>query len=176
MRLSPDVGERARRVRLLLFDVDGVLTDGRINFQAQLDEAKSFNARDGVGIRLAQRAGLRTGIITGRVSIATHRRAAELGMQDIHQRAFDKLSVFNHILTKRRLRARDVCFMGDDLVDIPIMKQAGLAAAPADADPEARRAAHFVTELAGGRGAAREVIEFILKVQGRWARVTGSYL
>ena len=79
-------------------------------------------------------------------------------------------------MARRRLKARDVCFMGDDLVDIPIMKRVGLAAAPADADPEARRAAHFVTELAGGRGAAREVIDFILKVQGRWARVTGSYL
>ena len=176
MRLSPDVGERARRVRLLLFDVDGVLTDGRIIFQGQQDEAKSFNARDGVGIRLAQRAGLRTGVITGRVSIATHRRGTELGMNEINQRAFDKLAVFNHILAKRRLSARDVCFMGDDLVDIPVMKRAGLAAAPADADPEARRAAHFVTDLEGGKGAAREVIEFILKVQGRWARVAGKYL
>jgi len=176
VRLSPDVGERARRIRLLLFDVDGVLTDGRISFQAEMDEAKSFNARDGVGIRLAQRAGLKTGVITGRASIATHRRATELDMQDIHQRALDKLSVFNHILGKRRLSAQAVCFMGDDLVDIPIMRRVGLAAAPADADPAARQVAHFVTELDGGRGAAREVIDFILKIQGRWARVTQKYL
>ena len=176
MRLTSDVAERARRIKLVLMDVDGVLTDGRIILQAQLDEAKGFDARDGVGIRLAQRAGLKTGVITGRLSIATTRRTAELQMDEFHQRVFRKVEVFDAILKTRRMREDQICFIGDDLVDVPIMKRAGLAAAPADSRPEARRAAHFVCSRPGGRGAVREVIDFILKAQGLWARVTESYL
>ncbi len=175
MPLTEDAAERARRVRLILVDVDGVLTDGRLHFQAELDEAKSFDARDGVGMRLAQRAGLLTGIITGRLSLATTRRARELGLDEVHQRVFGKLEVFESILKSRRLPEQSVCFMGDDLVDVPVMRRAGLAAAPADARPEARRAAHFVSPSPGGRGAVRDLIDFILKVQGRWTRVTGRY-
>ena len=174
--LTPDAAERARRVRLILMDVDGVLTDGRIIFQAEVDEAKGFDARDGVGIKLAQRAGLVTGVITGRLSIATTRRVSELNMEEFHQRVFRKVEVFDSILRSRRLSEEAVCFMGDDLVDLPIMKRAGFAAAPADARPEALRAAHFVSDSPGGRGAVRDLIDFILKVQGRWARVTKGYL
>ncbi|HKY31170.1 MAG TPA: HAD hydrolase family protein [Candidatus Polarisedimenticolia bacterium] len=176
MRLAPDVADRARRVKLILMDVDGVLTDGRIILQAEVDEAKGFDSRDGVGIRLAQKAGLVTGVITGRLSIATTRRASELQMEEYHQRVFRKAEVFESILKARRVRAEAVCFIGDDLVDVPILKRVGLAAAPADARPEARQAAHLVTSLPGGRGAVRQVIDFILKVQGRWARVTQGYL
>lgn len=157
-------------------DVDGVLTDGRIILQAQLDEAKGFDSRDGVGIRLAQRAGLLTGVITGRLSIATSRRTSELSMDEFHQRVFRKAEVYDSILSARGLAHEQICFLGDDLVDIPIMKRVGLAAAPCDARPEARRAAHFVTSLPGGRGAVREVIDFVLKVQGRWEQVTADYL
>ncbi len=176
MRLSDDVGERARRVRMILMDVDGVMTDGRIIFQAEIDEAKGFDSKDGVGLRIAQRAGLVTGVITGRLSIATTRRAGELMMSEFHQRVFRKEEVFDSILKARRLKEEAVCFIGDDLVDVPVLKRAGLAAAPADASPEARRIAHFVTSRDGGRGAVREVIDFILKVQGHWARVTEGYL
>lgn len=176
MRLTADVADRARRVKLILMDVDGVLTDGRILLQAELDEAKGFDSRDGVGIRLAQRAGLATGVITGRLSIATTRRTAELKMEEFHQRVFRKEEVFDSILKARRLPSDAVCFIGDDLVDIPIMRRAGLAAAPSDALPEAQAAAHFVTSREGGRGAVREVIDFVLKVQGHWARVTKDYL
>ncbi|MFQ5701835.1 MAG: KdsC family phosphatase [Acidobacteriota bacterium] len=175
MRLTSDVGERARRVKLILMDVDGVMSDGRIIMQAQLDEAKAFDARDGVGIRLAQRAGLLTGVITGRLSIATTRRVSELGMEEFHQKVFRKIEVYEAILKARRLSDDRVCFMGDDLVDIPIMKRAGLAVAPDDARPEARRAAQFVTARPGGRGAVREMIDFILKVQGHWTKVTRDY-
>jgi 3-deoxy-D-manno-octulosonate 8-phosphate phosphatase (KDO 8-P phosphatase) len=176
LRLTEDVAERARRVKLILMDVDGVLTDRRIILQAEVDEAKGFDAHDGVGIRLAQRAGLMTGVITGRLSIATTRRVRELRMAEFHQRIFRKSEVFESILKSRRLSTERVCFIGDDLVDIPIMKRAGLAAAPSDAVPEAREIAQFVCAAPGGRGAVREVIDFVLKVQGRWARVTEGYL
>lgn len=176
MPLALDAADRARRIRMILMDVDGVLTDGRIILQAEQDEAKSFDSRDGVGIRLAQRAGLLTGVITGRLSIATTRRSRELGMQEFHQRVFMKMDVYRAILKARRLRDESICFLGDDLVDIPIMKRVGLAAAPADARPEAIRVAHFVSAHEGGRGAVRDVIDFILKVQGRYRKVTAPYL
>jgi len=176
LRLTSDVADRARSVKLILMDVDGVLTDRRIIYQAELDEAKGFDAHDGVGIKLAQRAGLLTGIITGRLSIATSRRARELKMAEFHQKVFTKLEVFDSILKARRLPPASVCFIGDDLVDIPVMKKVGFAAAPADARVEARRVAHLVTGADGGRGSVREVIDFILKVQGRWEKVTSGYL
>ena len=176
MRLTADAADRARRVKLILMDVDGVLTDGRIILQAEVDEAKGFDSRDGVGIRLAQKAGLLTGVITGRLSIATTRRASELQMEEYHQRVFQKLEVYETILRARKLGSDAVCFIGDDLVDVPIMKATGFAAAPSNARPEAYRAAHFVTAQAGGRGAVREVIDFILKVQGLWAKVTEGYV
>ncbi|MGH9866693.1 MAG: KdsC family phosphatase [Candidatus Polarisedimenticolia bacterium] len=176
LRLSPDAADRARRVKLILMDVDGVLTDGRIILQAEVDEAKGFDSRDGVGIRLAQKAGLVTGVITGRLSIATTRRAHELRMEEYHQRVFQKIEVYDSILKARRLRPEEACFVGDDLVDIPIMRKTGFAAAPSNARPEARQVAHFVTSGEGGRGAVREVIDFILKVQGLWGKATEGYL
>lgn len=176
MNLAPDVAERARGVKLILMDVDGVLTDRRIILQAEVDEAKGFDSHDGVGIRLAQRAGLMTGVITGRLSIATTRRVRELQMEEFHQRVFRKQDVLQAILKARRIAARSVCFIGDDLVDIPVMRAVGLAATPGDAREEARRVAHFVCSAEGGRGAVREVIDFILKAQGRWAKVTDGYL
>ncbi len=176
MRLTADAADRARRVKLILMDVDGVLTDGRIILQAEVDEAKGFDSRDGVGIRLAQKAGLLTGVITGRLSIATTRRASELQMEEYHQRVFQKLEVYESILRARKLGSEAVCFIGDDLVDVPIMKATGFAAAPSNAVHEAYRAAHFVTAQAGGRGAVREVIDFILKVQGLWGKVTEGYV
>jgi 3-deoxy-D-manno-octulosonate 8-phosphate phosphatase (KDO 8-P phosphatase) len=176
LRLTSDVGERARRIKLILMDVDGVLTDARIILQAEVDEAKGFDARDGVGIRLAQRAGLLTGVITGRLSIATSRRTRELRMEEFHQKVFRKTDVLEAILKARRMTEDQICFIGDDLVDVPVMKRAGLAACPGDARLPARRVAHFVTSEQGGRGAVREVIEFILKAQGLWARVTADYL
>ena len=176
MRLTEDVADRARRVKIILMDVDGVLTDRRIIYQAEIDEAKGFDAHDGVGLRLAQRAGLLTGIITGRLSIATSRRARELKMVEFHQKVFTKLEVLDSIIKARRMPPEAICFIGDDLVDIPVMKKVGLAAAPADARLEARRVAQFVTSAQGGRGAVRVVIDFILKVQGRWSKVAGDYL
>jgi 3-deoxy-D-manno-octulosonate 8-phosphate phosphatase (KDO 8-P phosphatase) len=176
LRLTSDVADRARLTKLILMDVDGVLTDRRIIYQAEIDEAKGFDAHDGVGLKLAQRAGLLTGVITGRLSIATSRRTRELKMAEFHQKVFTKLEVLDSILKARRLPAEAVCFIWDDLVDIPVMKKVGLAAAPADARTEAQRVAHFVTAARGGRGAVREVIDFILKVQGRWEKVAGAYL
>jgi len=176
LRLASDVADRARRVKLILMDVDGVLTDGRIILQAEVDEAKGFDSRDGVGIRLAQKAGLMTGVITGRLSIATTRRASELRMEEYHQRVFRKVEVYESILRARRIPPQAVCFIGDDLVDVPIMRRTGFAAAPANARPEAMRVAHMVTSLEGGRGAVREVIDFILKAQGLWSQATEGYL
>jgi 3-deoxy-D-manno-octulosonate 8-phosphate phosphatase (KDO 8-P phosphatase) len=172
--LEPRLAERARRVRLVLFDSDGVLTDGRI-YYAPDDGMRAFDVKDGHGIRMGQEAGLAFGAISGRESSALARRAAELDFDELHQRVHDKVACVEGILRGRGLEAEQVCFVGDDLIDVPVMRRVGLAAAPADAVPEVLRAAHFVTDRPGGRGAAREVIELILRASGKWDQVTRRY-
>ncbi len=169
------VEERAREIRMILMDVDGVLTDGRLLFSADPEEGKFFDVRDGVGIHLARKVGLLTGIITGRKSEAVRRRAEELFMDEIHQKALDKLPVYEKILKKRSLRDREICYVGDDWVDIPILRRVGLAVTPADADPDTSRFAHHQTRRPGGRGAIREVIEIILRAQGKWQPLLDRY-
>ncbi len=170
---SRDVLRRAKKARLLLMDVDGVLTDGRIYLQPLHDgtavEMKVFNAHDGAGLKLASDVGLRTGLITGRDSPATTRRAREVGMEFVYQQRGEKLSAYQEILRKANLRDAEVAYIGDDLPDLPVLARVGLAVGVADAVPEVRQAAHYVTRRAGGAGAVREVIELILKAQGKWA-------
>jgi 3-deoxy-D-manno-octulosonate 8-phosphate phosphatase (KDO 8-P phosphatase) len=153
---------------LILMDVDGVLTDGGITLIEGNREARTYDARDGVGLWLARAAGLRTGLISGRVSAAVARRAAELRIDEIHQRSQDKLGTYLGILKRRRLGDDQVCFIGDDLLDLPVLLRAGMPVAVADAHPEVRRRVPFVTGAPGGRGAVREVIDAILKAQGKW--------
>jgi len=158
---------RVRAVSLVLMDVDGVMTDGGILFIDGGSEGRIFDAKDGVGIWLLRRAGLLTGIISGRTSQAVRRRARELGMSEIHLKVRDKLSAYEEILDRRGLRDEAVCFIGDDLVDLPVLRRAGLAVAPADAHPSVRREASLVTRAPGGRGAIREVADLILNTQGK---------
>lgn len=170
------VERRASRIKLLLMDCDGVLTDGRLWLTEDGDEQKSFNTHDGQGLSLLHRAGLQSGIITGRRSRAVIRRAAELGVEYVRQGEPDKIAAFEQVLQEAGVAENEVAFVGDDLPDIPIMKRAELAVAVADAVEETRSAAHYVTRARGGRGAVREVVELILKSQGRWSDLVDDYL
>ena len=173
---SSDVQQRAARIKLLLMDCDGVLTDGRIWLFENAEEQKGFHARDGLGIELLHRAGLRSGIITGRSSSAVDRRARGLGMSFVLQGREDKLKAFNETLVHAGVTNAEVAYVGDDLNDVPLMLAAGLGIAVADAAAEAREHAHYVTNAAGGFGAVREVIELILKSQNRWDDLVKEYL
>jgi 3-deoxy-D-manno-octulosonate 8-phosphate phosphatase (KDO 8-P phosphatase) len=171
---------RARKIKLLLMDVDGVLTDGRIYYvprpQGGLMETKTFHSRDGLGLRLAHAAGLKTGIISGRGSPVVEHRAKELGIHFLQQEALAKLAPYQKILRAAGLRDEEVCFVGDDVVDLPLLKRVGLAVGVGDGHPFLRRHVHYWTKNPGGRGAVRETIELILQAQGKWKRVLRSYL
>lgn len=171
-----EIERRAARVKLLLMDCDGVLTDGRITLLENGDEEKSFHTRDGHGIVLLHRAGLASGIISGRTSSLVERRAKELGMHYVRQGTWDKVKDFEELLAEAGVTEHEVAFIGDDVTDIPLMQRSALAVAVADAVPEVRAAAHFLTELPGGYGAVREVTELILKAQGRWSELMKRYI
>jgi 3-deoxy-D-manno-octulosonate 8-phosphate phosphatase (KDO 8-P phosphatase) len=178
MDFSPDTAERAKRVKLLLFDVDGVLTDGRLWLDSAGREAKQYHIRDGTGLVWARQAGLLTGLLSARVSGSTAERARQLGIPIVRQGADDKLRAFREILDEHTLTDAETAYMGDDVLDLAVLGRAGLAAAPADAAPEVLARAHWVSERRGGDGAVRELIERVLRVQGRWddlvARYTGE--
>jgi 3-deoxy-D-manno-octulosonate 8-phosphate phosphatase (KDO 8-P phosphatase) len=156
-------------------DVDGVMTDGSISFIEGDSESKTYDARDGVGLWIARRVGLRTGLISGRGSAAVARRAAELRMHEVHLEVRDKLATYLRILRRCQLADHQVCYIGDDLVDLPVLARVGMPVAVADARPEVIRSARFVTRAPGGRGAIREVVDAILKAQGRWPEVMGWF-
>lgn len=170
------IERRAGRIKLLLMDCDGVLTDGRLWLTDDGDEQKSFNVRDGLGLELWHRAGFKSGIISGRRSKALERRALGLRIEYVRQGSENKIQDFEALLTLAEVDANQVAFVGDDLNDIPVMVRAELAVAVANAAEETLAVAHFITRAAGGQGAVREVVEVILKAQGRWAEVTESYL
>ena len=174
--MTADLPERARRVRLLLFDVDGVLTDGKILLHADGTESKQFDIRDGTAIVLAQRAGLTTGLLSARQSAATTERAAQLRIPIVRQGASDKLETLGEILAGEGLAEDEVAYMGDDLLDLPVLGRVGLAAAPADAAPEVRERVHWVSARRGGDGAIRELVEMVLKAQGRWETLLATWL
>ena len=163
------------KIKLLLLDVDGVMTDGRITYDNVGGETKSFDVKDGHGLKLLQRAGIKIGIITGRQSAVVARRAEELGIELVYQGAKDKLVPFNEILKKLALSPEEVAYVGDDVVDLPVMRRVGFAATVADAVEEVKPFAALVTARKGGRGAVREICDFLLKNSGRWAAVTDRY-
>lgn len=168
--------ERARRVRFVIFDVDGVLTDGGI-YTGELGELlKPFHVRDGLGICQWQNEGLGTAIITGRDSAIVSRRAAELKIQDVYLGHADKRSAYADIKERHALRDEEIAYVGDDLIDLAVMAQVGFPAAPADAAAEVQRLACFVSGKPGGKGAVREIIEFVLKAQGRWENVVARFM
>ncbi len=197
---------RARRIKLILFDVDGVLTDGKIwifpapvgvdaptggssgstllersaeagrGQASNLIEAKGFHAHDGAGISLARLAGIKTGVITKRISETVALRARDLKMDHVYQGIQDKAGVFAQILEKDAITAAEAAFVGDDVIDLPAMRKCGLAIAVKNARPEVKAEAHWVTAHAGGDGAARDVIEYILKAQGKWKKAVSDYI
>ena len=167
MRSRIPLTARAKRIALILMDVDGVLTDGRIALLGSREEGKLYDVKDGTGLWLARLAGLRTGVISGRTGPSILRRTAELRMDEVHLKVHDKLAVYKGILRRRGLTDEQACYIGDDVVDLPILARAGLSIAVADAHPEVLKRSRFITRAPGGRGAVREVIDAILKAQGR---------
>ncbi len=172
---SIEIERRAERVKLLLMDCDGVLTDGRITLLGEDDEQKSFHTRDGHGLVMLHRAGIKSGIISGRTSSAVVRRARDLGITYLRQGTWDKVRDFTGVLAEARVAAEDVAYIGDDVTDIPLMRRCGLGIAVADATDDTRAAADFVTRLPGGFGAVREVCELILNAQRRWNDLLKRY-
>jgi 3-deoxy-D-manno-octulosonate 8-phosphate phosphatase (KDO 8-P phosphatase) len=172
---TTDLAARAARVRLLLLDVDGVLTDGRIVYADDGTEVKRFHVRDGSGLKFWRQTGKRAAVVSGRSSPAVDRRAAELGLAPVIQGQGDKLPAFERVLAETGLSAAEVCAVGDDLPDLPVLARAGLAVAVADACPEVRAAADYVTAVPGGAGAVRDAIEWLLQLTGEWDGVVGSF-
>ncbi len=165
-----EVIERARAVRLAIFDVDGVMTDGTLYFGAQGEAFKAFNILDGHGVKLLQKAGLATAILSGRESEAVARRGSELSIAHVIQGAGDdKVPAFERLLAKLRLSAEACAFMGDDIQDLPVMRRCGFAVAVANAVDEVKAAAHYVTRASGGKGAVREFCDLVLHAQGHGA-------
>ena len=171
-KIPPRVIRRAKKIRVLLMDVDGTLTSGAVTLLSQRDgsalEIKTFDAHDGEALMLAHTAGLRTGCITGRESPALVRRANEVKMEFVYQNQATKTSAFEEILNKAGVESSQVAYVGDDLPDLPILRRVGLAVAVGDAVLEVKLAAHYITKAHGGKGAIREVIELILKARGIW--------
>jgi 3-deoxy-D-manno-octulosonate 8-phosphate phosphatase (KDO 8-P phosphatase) len=180
---------RARRIKLLLFDVDGVLTDGKLFlFPVSTSEsggaasgqivveAKGFHAQDGAGISIARIAGIKAGLITRRNSETVALRARDLKLEQVHQGIRNKMKAFREILSAERLSASEVAFVGDDVIDLTVMRNCGFSVAVANARREVKQAAHYVTPHAGGDGALRDVIEFILKAQGKWKQAVEKYI
>jgi 3-deoxy-D-manno-octulosonate 8-phosphate phosphatase (KDO 8-P phosphatase) len=169
------MNDRLAKIKLLLLDVDGVMTDGRIIYDSNGVESKFFNVKDGHGIKMVQRAGIEVGIISGRQSQVAANRAAELGIVHVYQKALDKITPYLDILGKTGLDDTQVAFMGDDIVDIPVMRRVGFAAAPADAVEEVIPHVHYIAKNRGGWGAVREVCDLLLKGQGVWETATARY-
>ncbi|MBS1159183.1 MAG: phenylphosphate carboxylase subunit delta [Proteobacteria bacterium] len=171
-----DANTRAARIKLVAFDIDGVMTDGGLHYTDDGGELKTFNVQDGLGLKFMQRAGFELAIVTGRTSGVVAARAADLGIEHVYQGVANKRAAVGDLLEKLGLEWDDCAFMGDDVIDLPAMTRCGLAIAPANARPIVKQHAHTITEAAGGRGAVREAIEFILAAQGKLAAAFAPYL
>lgn len=167
--------ERARKIKMIIMDVDGTLTDGTLLILPDGEELKSYNVKDGTGILLARLAGLKTGIITGKISKSLEKRAEKLKIADVYQGILDKKKVLTEILEKNSLAHDQIAYIGDDLGDLEVIKSVGLAAAVADAHPEVKKYCHFICENPGGKGAVREFIEFILGAQNKWQAIEENF-
>ncbi|OEU72798.1 MAG: phenylphosphate carboxylase subunit delta [Desulfuromonadales bacterium C00003093] len=169
------MNEKLAKIKLLLLDVDGVLTDGRIIYDNQGNELKAFDVKDGHGLKLLQRAGIKVGIITGRKSDVVARRAAELGIEILYQQALSKLDPYREILADQGLSDEQVAYVGDDIVDLPILRRVGFSVTVADAVPDLLPLVDYVTVRSGGRGAVREVCDLLLQAGGQWSKLTDRY-
>jgi len=168
--------QRAKKIKMLILDVDGVMTGGEIIYDSKGGELKCFNVADGMGLGLLKQAGIKVAIITAKGCGAVLKRARDIGAVEVKQKAMDKLRPFRQILKKYNLNNQDICFIGDDLPDLPLLKRVGLAITVPNACAEAKKAAHYVTKRAGGKGAVREVVEIILRSQNKWQKVVKRYL
>ncbi len=166
---------RIRKIKFLILDVDGVLTNGGIILDNEGNEFKSFHVRDGHGIKMLIRQGINVAIITGRHSKVVERRSHELGIKEVYQKCYDKRVAYREIKNKYGLSDEEIAFVGDDIVDIPILVRAGFSAVVADAESDAKRFAHYITEKRGGHGAVREVTDLILKAKGLWEKIIDDY-
>ncbi len=179
MTLSPELQESFRRVRLLLMDVDGVLTDGHLfnvpGPDGKMVETKGFDSQDGIGLQWLSWYDVQTGVISGRISPATEERAKQLKMRYVYQGHIEKIPILGEIVATSGITHSEIAYMGDDLTDIVVMRRVGLAIATANARPEVKRAAHYVTSVPGGLGAVREVAELILTAQGHWPAILKKY-
>lgn len=164
-----------KKIKLLILDVDGVLTDGSIILDNNGNELKSFHVRDGHGIKMLIQSGIRVALITGRTSEVVSRRASELGITDLFQKCYDKKIPYGKLVQKYSLDHDHIAYAGDDVVDIPVFRMCGLPITVADADHEIKRAARMVTHRAGGKGAVREICDFLLKAQGLWKGILDGY-
>jgi 3-deoxy-D-manno-octulosonate 8-phosphate phosphatase (KDO 8-P phosphatase) len=178
--LNPEPGTRnlttqASSVKLILLDVDGVLTDGAVVIDGDGSESKRFHIRDGIALVWAQRAGLKVGLLSARHSATTTHRAAQLGISLVHQGVASKAAAFDEILTDTAVTDAEVAYMGDDVVDLAVLRRVGLSAAPSDAVAEVRSCVDFVSACRGGEGAVRELVEMILRAQGRWNSIVSGY-
>ncbi len=176
MEFPPEVLKKAEKVKILLLDVDGILTDGRIIITSSGEEIKHFNVIDGMGIKLLQKAGVEVGIISSRFSLVTEHRAKELGITLLYQGKLEKLAVYEKILKEKRLKDEEVAYMGDDWIDLPILKRAGLAISVPNAWFPVNDYVDYITKHPGGYGAVREVCDLILKAKGKWEELLHSYL
>ena len=167
--------DKARKIKWILLDIDGVMTDGSITYDSKGVESKTFHVRDGHGIKMASRAGIQFAIITGRESSIVNYRANELGIKEIYQGAKKKIAAYNELIQRLNLQDEEVAYVGDDLIDIPVLRRVGLSAVVADADHETREQVDLILTHPGGRGAVREFIEIILKAQDKWKDVTQRY-
>jgi 3-deoxy-D-manno-octulosonate 8-phosphate phosphatase (KDO 8-P phosphatase) len=174
-KTEKELQEIAKGIKLLILDVDGVLTDGSIILDNEGNEHKIFNVRDGHGIKMLIRAGIQVALITGRSSKVVERRAKELGITEVYQKSYNKTVAFDHIIGKFGLADNEAAYIGDDIVDIPIFKRVGMPIAVSDAADEARNFAAMVTKNGGGRGAVREICDLLLKAKGLWETVTREY-
>ena len=173
--MGNDMNDKLKNIQLLLLDVDGVMTDGGIIYDASGLETKRFNVRDGHGIKMLQRHGVEVGIITGRTSIVVDNRAKELGISLVYQGALKKLESYEDVKARTGLDDSRIAYMGDDIIDVPVMRRVAFAATPVDGLAEVRAVAHYVAALGGGRGAVREVCDLILKARGVWDEVVARY-
>ncbi|NLI30464.1 MAG: 3-deoxy-manno-octulosonate-8-phosphatase KdsC [Nitrospiraceae bacterium] len=173
--IDQELLERAKDIRLLILDVDGVLTDGSIILDNNGNELKAFHVRDGHGIKMLQKVGIEIAIITGRRADVVERRASELGIQHVYQGVLNKAAAYADLQEKTGIPASAIACVGDDIVDIPLLRRAALSVAVADATEETRAAAAYVTKARGGRGAVREVCDLILKATGKWDQLLNAY-
>lgn len=179
MSLNTGVRQRASQIKLLLMDVDGVLTNGKLyhfpDAKGNMVETKGFDSQDGIALQWMQWKGLQTGVISGRESPATVERARQVKMNYVYQGHIEKIPILEKIMAEARVTAEEVAYMGDDLTDVVVMRRVGLAVAVANARPEVKREAHYVTQATGGEGAVREVIELILDARGFWQEILDKY-